>query len=333
MCSFLEFYEQMRWSQAKQVLAEHFCFTEAEFKKGEFYPNTVQLRDPTKTGVATDGNVGRKTQNMVDQGSKMDSMVNRDKWNQAVEERPELQYYSMANDAMRQDRKVTQAAQDKVGGGDYIRGRSGRVTGSVSTGKESYESKLSQNTDPASRYALTINNIILRNADRYKGVTIPEAFKMLQQDFPAGGKEDLVTHLKNIKEGIKKLFGVAKKDLFAGDQKTGFTINPKVGESDPEDMWASNRGSSMLMQHIDKLKKQIQQTGAVVFQDLKGNGEQNADDLVWFDPRVLKLVRELHKATTIFTKEGKITGPKADEIKDLHRSMGEILGHAQTPNS
>lgn len=103
MSSFLQFYEHMKWSKEFYKTMQ---INEAEFKKGVKIPGTIQLRDPTVTGRATDGNVGRKTQVMDDPGQAMSAKFNKEKWDQAVQQNPNLAYYTKARDAMRQDRQA-----------------------------------------------------------------------------------------------------------------------------------------------------------------------------------------------------------------------------------
>jgi hypothetical protein len=87
--------------------------------------------------------------------------------------------------------------------------------------------------------------------------------------------------------------------------------NKTDGPEDVEALSATNRGLPNLLAKIEDIKGRMREL------------EPQVQD--YSDPEMMKLVRELYAATTIFNKDGRLAGPEADHIQALHQKMAELI--------
>lgn len=217
MTSFFQFYEHVQRSKLNEsvdILLE--MPMRPEDDPDQYANRHVSPYAPT---TAKDGYVGRTSKRIVDKGADIDKELAAQNWDQAVQDRPELGFYSQANQEMKKDKAATRAAT-QAAGLDTVSGA--------------------------------------RN----------KAGRMIQ-------------------------------------------TNKTDGEEDVESIAAKNRGIRHLLGKIEELKGQIKELRPQV-QD-------------YFDPRMMKLVRELYGATTQFMKDGRLGGPEAQKIMDLHHKMAELI--------
>jgi len=84
-----------------------------------------------------------------------------------------------------------------------------------------------------------------------------------------------------------------------------------LGPEDVEALSATNRGLPNLLARIEDIKDRMREL------------EPQVQD--YSDPEMMKLVRELYAATTVFSKDGRLAGPEAEHIQALHQKMAELI--------
>lgn len=148
MASFFQFYENIQRSKLNQSLDEFFLIEMPMRPEGQ--PDQYVGASPHKPHTAKDGYQGRNTQNIGDQGSTIDRLLGRQKWNQAVEERPELGVYSQVNQELAKDRKAAKAADSQIPMADKARNINGRVVQDIKANgeEEDPEAVVAQNRGP-----------------------------------------------------------------------------------------------------------------------------------------------------------------------------------------
>jgi len=87
--------------------------------------------------------------------------------------------------------------------------------------------------------------------------------------------------------------------------------NKADGPEDVEALSATNRGLPNLLAKIEDIKDRMREL------------EPQVQD--YSDPEMMKLVRELYAATTVFSKDGRLAGPEAEHIQALHQKMAELI--------
>ena len=87
--------------------------------------------------------------------------------------------------------------------------------------------------------------------------------------------------------------------------------NKTDGPEDIEALSATNRGLRNNLAEIEDIKDRMRELEPQV-QYLS-------------DPEMMKLVRELFAATTVFTQDGRLFGPEAEHIQALHQKAAEII--------
>lgn len=333
MYNFFEFYERVRRNAVRRVLFGTDRLDEADFKRGVDYSAQADYaaQSPSGTAVGSDQYTGRNTANNAalqpsPEARQADKAVQQAKWDQAKAANPDLEVYEKLRAANRADRKTAGAADKALKIGDYER-RGGRVSGQQTDASttHSYRGKLEADRDPAAQYAVQIDEILHKNHKKYHGQPLEKAYEMLQQDFPASGTTDLVSHIENLKAGLFKLFHAAGPDLFS--QKDGsWVVAPKEATGDMEDVWGQQGpvGDMKIYKSIQDLKKTLHATANDVFAQL---GDENG---VWFDPRIQKLAKKLFAATNLFLKSGRVGGKEKAEVQQIHDAMKEMLDAASS---
>ncbi len=308
-----------------------------EYKRGVDYSGSADYahQSPSGTNVGSDQYQGRNTSNnpalqaTPDQRAA-DKAIAQRKWDQAKEANPDLAVYEKLRAANRADKKAASAQEKALGIGDYQR-RGYKVTGQHTDASttHSYRGKLEAEADrnPESDMALQIDDVISKNRKKYTGAPIDKAYEMLQSDLPAGGTTDIVSHLEGMKGGLWKLFQTAGSDLFTKTEN-GWILNPKGNTGDMEDIWADGPAGDMkIYKNIMDLKSKLHAVANDVFSQLKDQ------DQVWYDPRVLKIVQQLHDAANLFRKSGRIGGKEKAEVEELWKYTKEILDNVMTPGA
>lgn len=328
MHTFLEFYELVQKHQVRKVLFEP-RIDEADFKKGVDYSKQADYAGatPSNANVASDNLQGRNTQQLpVDPRSRrLDKAVKTASWQKYAAANPALAaLYSKLHASNKSDRQANRKEDDALGIGDYVR-RGGNVIGQEATPPNNYEAKLKQmGNDGSARFALMINQVIHKLRSKYANHPVDDALlASLQQDIPPGRESDLVQHITGLKQGLATLFRVAGKDLFTKGE-AGWVVSPKGHTGDSEELWAQPGGDAKIMTKIMQKRDELFRVADGLTKEL-GN-----EDAAWMDPNVMKKARELYRDTTLFQKGGSITGPHAEEVKDLHRALETLFDMART---
>ena len=301
-------------NQSQQLLDE------ADFKRGVDYSGQADYAgsSPTAPNVATDQNVGRNTKNLVDAGRKIDSKLRNQNWQNAVAEKPELGVYSQASQALRADRKTSQDQEKALGMGDRDRTQGGRVKGTVGGSSANYRDVLNNDGDSTSIYALNIDDIIRRKPRKYAGMPLQKALQELVAEYKAGGKDDLVSHMQQVKAGFIKLLRTAGERLVKQTDE-GPVLTPHETGSDAEGLASTNRGMPALIDNINGLFGKLK--------NMKQHTPMN-------DPRMLKLLQQLSDACDQYGHEGKMfAGRNSDKqdatnpqwVEKLHQEISKIL--------
>jgi hypothetical protein len=147
------------------------------------------------------------------------------------------------------------------------------------------------------------------------------------QDTPAGEAMDKTLKRINIEKHMspeqlainKQVRQKSREDSIASredDARAGYVGDGKAvgglkGKGDIEAQASTNRGDIELLNIIDNLQNEIEALKPQV---------KNM-----FDPRMMKLVKKQYQATSIFDKQGKIGGEKAEEIEKIRHQMAKII--------
>ena len=114
MTSFFQFSEQMQAVKLQNRLDEQLLNEMPMRPEGrpEQYGSSA---NPHLPSTAKDGYQGRTTSNLEDLGSMADRQIGKEKWAQAVQDRPELGVYTDVNKALAKDRAADKKIVDAIG--------------------------------------------------------------------------------------------------------------------------------------------------------------------------------------------------------------------------